>query len=61
MRCVGWGMALGRPAIAAGASGMGGGDCGDDTRTRDVIYGRKFGLAPTMDVFTPKKGPMARD
>jgi acetyl esterase/lipase len=25
------------------------------TRTRDVIYGRKFGLAMTMDVFTPKK------
>jgi acetyl esterase/lipase len=27
----------------------------DYTRTRDVIYGRKFGLALTMDVFTPKK------
>jgi acetyl esterase/lipase len=26
----------------------------DFTRTRDVIYGRKFGLALTMDVFTPK-------
>jgi acetyl esterase/lipase len=25
------------------------------TRTRDVIYGRKFGLAMTMDVFTPKE------
>jgi acetyl esterase/lipase len=25
------------------------------TRTRDVIYGRKFGLALTMDVFAPKK------
>jgi acetyl esterase/lipase len=25
------------------------------TRTRDVIYGRKAGLALTMDVFTPKK------
>lgn len=24
------------------------------TRTEDVIYGRKFGLALTMDVFTPK-------
>ena len=24
-------------------------------RTRDVIYGRKFGLALTMDVFTPQK------
>ncbi|VTR97401.1 alpha/beta hydrolase [Tuwongella immobilis] len=25
------------------------------TRTRDVVYGRKFGVALTMDVFTPKK------
>jgi acetyl esterase/lipase len=25
------------------------------TRTKDVIYGRKAGLALTMDVFTPKK------
>ena len=25
------------------------------TRTEDVIYGRKFGIALTMDVFTPKK------
>ena len=24
-------------------------------RTRDVIYGRKFGMALTMDVFTPKR------
>src|SRR5438093_6753306 len=27
----------------------------DYTRTKDVIYGRKFGTALTMDVFTPKK------
>src|SRR5947209_430363 len=26
------------------------------TRTEDVVYGRKFGVALTMDVFTPK-GP----
>ena len=26
-------------------------------RTEDVIYGRKFGLAMTMDVFTPKEKP----
>jgi acetyl esterase/lipase len=26
------------------------------TRTRDVIYGRKYGLALTLDVFTPKHG-----
>ena len=25
------------------------------TRTRDVIYGRKYGLALTMDVFTPAR------
>src|SRR5262249_9528526 len=25
------------------------------TRTEDVIYGRKYGLAMTMDVFTPKE------
>jgi acetyl esterase/lipase len=31
---------------------------GDDveyTRTRDVIYGRKYGMSLTMDVFQPKK------
>lgn len=27
----------------------------DFTRKEDVIYGRKFGLAMTMDVFTPKE------
>ena len=27
------------------------------TRTEDVIYGRKFGTALTMDVFTPKEKP----
>jgi acetyl esterase/lipase len=27
------------------------------TRTRDVIYGRKHGMALTMDVFTPKDNP----
>jgi acetyl esterase/lipase len=27
------------------------------TRTEDVIYGRKFGLAMTMDVFVPKEKP----
>src|SRR5947209_13292127 len=25
------------------------------TRTRDVIYGKKYGMALTMDVFTPTK------
>src|SRR4051812_22429961 len=27
------------------------------TRKEDVIYGRKYGLAMTMDVFTPKEKP----
>jgi len=28
---------------------------GEHTRTKDVIYGRKAGMALTLDVFTPKK------
>jgi acetyl esterase/lipase len=31
-------------------------DAPEFNRTRDVIYGRKFGLAMTLDVFAPKKG-----
>src|SRR5205814_8895877 len=27
----------------------------DYTRQEDVIYGRKYGIAMTMDVFTPKQ------
>jgi acetyl esterase/lipase len=27
------------------------------TRARDVIYGRKYGMALTLDVFTPKENP----
>jgi acetyl esterase/lipase len=27
------------------------------TRTQDVVYGRKFGIALTMDVFTPRANP----
>ena len=30
------------------------------TRTEDVIYGRKYGLAMTMDVFTPKENANGR-
>jgi acetyl esterase/lipase len=30
------------------------------TRTEDVVYGRKFGLALTMDVFAPKDKPNGR-
>jgi acetyl esterase/lipase len=32
-------------------------DAVDFNRTRDVIYGRKFGLALTLDVLAPKKEP----
>jgi hypothetical protein len=38
---------------AAGVPAVGG-DEPSYTRTRDVIYGRKAGLALTMDVFRPK-------
>jgi acetyl esterase/lipase len=36
---------------------VGGAGAGEKSyqRTEDVIYGRKFGMALTMDVFTPKK------
>jgi acetyl esterase/lipase len=37
-----------QPALVAGAEK-------ESTRTEDVIYGRKFGTALTMDVFTPSK------
>jgi acetyl esterase/lipase len=30
------------------------------TRTEDVIYGRKYGLAMTMDIFTPKENANGR-
>ncbi len=43
---LGW-IALGGPALGAD-------EAGSFTRTADVIYGRKFGSALTMDVFTPK-------
>src|SRR5262249_25007929 len=38
---------LAGPALAA--------DAPEFTRTEDVIYGRKFGTALTLDVFTPKQ------
>src|SRR5438094_1369726 len=41
-------MTVAAPAVRAA-------DAPDWTRTQDVIYGRKYGLALTMDVFTPKK------
>lgn len=39
---------LAAPAVSARAAGP------EYDRTRDVIYGRKYGMALTMDVFTPK-------
>jgi acetyl esterase/lipase len=42
------GLANGPPAARA--------DEPDFTRREDVIYGRKFGTALTLDVFTPKQG-----
>ena len=46
------------PQSAAVASGCAPGDSSDQpayTRTQDVIYGRKFGMALTMDVFEPPR------
>src|SRR5262245_24161521 len=48
------GFLLGVLLVLAGC-GVGRADEPAWTRTRDVIYGRKFGLAMTMDVFTPKQ------
>lgn len=41
------GLALASPALAQPKANY--------TRTEDVIYGRKYGLAMTMDIFTPKE------
>jgi acetyl esterase/lipase len=43
-------------AWSLGLSGRAGAEDPGATRTADVIYGRKSGMALTMDVFTPKKG-----
>lgn len=45
---LGWIVLAGRPAVVAA-------DADSFTRTSDVVYGRKFGMALTMDVFTPKE------
>src|SRR5437868_7473299 len=42
--------------IALSATTLARGEKSDYTRTQDVIYGRKFGTALTMDVFRPKSG-----
>src|SRR5215831_7527784 len=57
MRCrrfaLGWAVALvvvaARPLVAPAQ------EVPSFTRQEDVIYGRKYGTALTMDVFTPKK------
>jgi acetyl esterase/lipase len=43
-------------AWSLGLLGRAGAEDPGATRTADVIYGRKSGMALTMDVFTPKKG-----
>src|SRR3954447_465590 len=42
--------------IAFSAATLARGEAPEYTRTEDVIYGRKFGTALTMDVFRPKAG-----
>ena len=47
-------------ACFLGTAGLGTAHAADEpsfARTQDVIYGRKFGMALTMDVFTPEKSP----
>ncbi len=49
--------------LAAGLTLPGAGRAADEpsyTRQEDVIYGRKFGTALTMDVFTPKRDARGR-
>jgi acetyl esterase/lipase len=53
MRTVKWALVAGLVLAAGGAARAD--EAGEYTRTRDVIYGRKAGLALTMDVFVPKK------
>jgi acetyl esterase/lipase len=43
--------------IALAAATLSRGEAPEYTRTDDVIYGRKFGTALTMDVFRPKEKP----
>jgi len=46
--CLGLAVGIAQPLAAAEGDTF--------TRTEDVIYGRKFGSALTLDVFTPKQG-----
>ncbi len=49
------GLALGAPAVDAVAQTPAADASASYTRREDVIYGRKHGMALTMDVFTPKQ------
>lgn len=55
----GWGVLTGVVFLLATVPGRGE-EQKDFTRLRDVIYGRKFGLALTMDVFQPAKNANKR-
>ncbi len=55
MRKVTWSLAAGWALVLIGSSPLQAQDTAEPSRTRDVIYGRKSGLALTMDVFVPKK------
>ncbi len=55
MRRVTGSLAVGWALVLLGCSPLGAQDTAGTARTRDVIYGRKFGLALTMDVFAPAK------
>src|SRR5688500_15412709 len=48
-------LAVGLGAFAAAAKAAEEAASPPFTRQADVIYGRKFGVALTLDVFTPKK------
>src|SRR3954462_6161487 len=46
------------PLLALAPDGFGADDKAPDfTRQQDVVYGRKHGMALTMDVFTPRSNP----
>jgi acetyl esterase/lipase len=55
MRKLTWAPAVCWALVLLGSVPLRAQDVAEPIRTRDVIYGRKFGLALTMDVFTPKK------
>jgi acetyl esterase/lipase len=55
MRGLRTGMLLAGLALLLGAGLLRAEDQPEPKRSRDVIYGRKFGLALTMDVFAPPK------